>query len=49
MYPCSPNTAVSPAKTFVYDVATVEGAATTDALGRLAEAYAGSAGARITG
>ncbi|TAN21508.1 MAG: hypothetical protein EPN33_12920 [Acidobacteria bacterium] len=47
-YPSGPNAAATPAKTFVYDGATVDGAGMTDAAGRLAEAYTGPASAKIT-
>jgi RHS repeat-associated protein len=41
----APNT---PVKTFVYDSATVNGVAMSNAKGHLAEAYTGSSGAKIT-
>ncbi len=48
-YPSGPNAAATPAKTFVYGVgAVVDGVHMTNATGRLAEAYTGPAGAKIT-
>jgi RHS repeat-associated protein len=41
-YPSGPNAAATPAKTFIYDGATVNGHAMQFAKGRLAEAYTGS-------
>ncbi len=38
----------TPAKTFVYDTATLDGQAMTNAVGRLAEAYTGPASGKIT-
>ncbi|MBV9269103.1 MAG: RHS repeat protein, partial [Acidobacteriaceae bacterium] len=47
-YPSGPYAAATPAKTFVYDAATVDGVAMANAKGGLAEAYTGPGSAKIT-
>lgn len=47
-YPSGQYAGATPAKTFVYDSATVDGQPMANALGRLAEAYTGPASAKIT-
>ncbi|MGA8026815.1 MAG: hypothetical protein WB992_06685, partial [Bryobacteraceae bacterium] len=47
-YPSGPNSAATPQKNFVYDAATVNGAAMANAKGRLAEAYTGPSSGKIT-
>lgn len=47
-YPSGPNAAATPAKTFVYDSANVDGVSMSSSVGRLAEAYTGPANAKIT-
>jgi YD repeat-containing protein len=47
-YPSGPYAAATAAKGFVYDGATVNGAAMANAKGRLAEAYTGPSGAKVT-
>ncbi len=47
-YPSGQYASVTPAKTFVYDAATVNGQAMANAAGRLAEAYTGPSGSKIT-
>ncbi len=47
-YPSGAYSGVTPAKTFVYDAATVNGAAMANAKGRLAEAYTGAAASKTT-
>jgi RHS repeat-associated protein len=43
-----PDSTNTPTKTFVYDTATVNGVTMTNAKGRLAEAYTGPSGSKIT-
>src|SRR5208337_5020462 len=47
-YPSGSYASVTPSKTFVYDSATVNGTPMAYAKGRLAEAYTGSSGSKIT-
>ena len=47
-YPSGQYSGVTPPKYFVYDAATVDNAAMANAKGRLAEAYTGPSGAKIT-
>jgi len=47
-YPSGSYASVTPAKTFVYDSATVNGAVMAYTAGRLAEAYTGTASSKIT-
>ena len=47
-YPSGPYAASTPAKTLVYDTATVNGVPMTNVKTRLAEAYTGPVGAKIT-
>ena len=47
-YPSGSYASVTPAKTFVFDAATVNGQAMGNAAGRLAEAYTGPSSAKIT-
>ncbi len=47
-YPSGTYASVTPNKYFVYDSATVDGAAMANAKGRLAEAYTGSSGSKLT-
>jgi len=44
----SPDYAITPSKTFVYDAGTYSGTAMSNAMGRLAEAYTGSLGSKTT-
>jgi RHS repeat-associated protein len=47
-YPSGPNASNTPEKHFVFDTATVDGTAMSDAQGRLAEAFTGPSGGKIT-
>ncbi|MGH9533526.1 MAG: RHS repeat domain-containing protein [Terriglobales bacterium] len=47
-YPSGQYASVTPTKTFVYDGATVDGQAMSNAAGRLAEAYTVASGSKIT-
>ncbi|MGH9472651.1 MAG: hypothetical protein ACRD1M_07890, partial [Terriglobales bacterium] len=47
-YPSGPYSSATAAKTFVFDAATVDGAAMANAKGRLAEAFTGPASGKIT-
>jgi|GEM_PF-1213310 len=47
-YPSGPDAANTQVKTFIYDAATFNGAAISNAKGRLVEAYSGSSGSKIT-
>jgi len=47
-YPTGSYSSITPAKHFVYDSATVNGAAMSNAKTRLAEAYTGTSGSKIT-
>ena len=47
-YPSGPNAGVTPEKHFVYDAATVNGVIMANAKGRLAQAYTGPSGSKIT-
>lgn len=47
-YPSGPYASSTPAKTFVYDSATVSGAVMANVKGRLAEAYTGPSGSKTT-
>jgi len=47
-YPTGPDSANTPTKTFVYDSATFNSTAMSNPKGRLAEAYTGASGSKIT-